>query len=107
MCASATLKNHAEKYGTVSHHQIIMDKATGKSRGFGFVTFARKEDADKFLEDEHTLDGRTVGASAITIFKYQQLISLFGLDQSQGGRAERSDGCESGKAGVHCFNKYI
>ena len=64
-----TLKNYAEKYGEVSHHQVIFDKSTGNSRGFGFVTFARKADADAFLNEEsHTLDGRTVGVSARTIY---------------------------------------
>ena len=62
------MKEYAEKYGKVSEHQIILDKATGKSRGFGFVTFSQKADADAFLEEEsHFLDGRTVGVSAASV----------------------------------------
>jgi RNA-binding protein Musashi len=35
----ATLQQHFSQYGPVEEAQIMREKYTGKSRGFGFVTF--------------------------------------------------------------------
>ncbi len=49
-------------YGEVTEAKVITDRATGRSRGFGFVTFARDEDAKTAIAKIHgtSLDGRTV-----------------------------------------------
>lgn len=39
----------------------MMDKITGRPRGFGFVTFADPEVAENVLLEEHVIDGRAVG----------------------------------------------
>ena len=39
----------------------MKDKHTKMPRGFGFVTFSDPSVIDKVLEDEHVIDGRTVG----------------------------------------------
>jgi len=54
----AAFNEHAE----VVHAKIIMDRETGKSRGFGFVEFNSVEDAVKAKEamDGIELDGRAV-----------------------------------------------
>lgn len=39
---------------------IMLDKVSGRPRGFGFVTFADSEVADKVLQEEHVIDGRAV-----------------------------------------------
>ncbi len=43
-----------EDYGTVDSAKIIIDKFTGKSKGFGFVTMENQEEAQKAIKD---LDG--------------------------------------------------
>lgn len=52
--------NYFSKYGEITDSVIMRDKHSGRPRGFGFVTFADPEAADKVLEEEHILGGRTV-----------------------------------------------
>ncbi|CAH1449155.1 unnamed protein product [Lactuca virosa] len=47
-------------YGELMDSVIMMDKISGRPRGFGFVTFADPTDADKVLEQDHVIDGRLV-----------------------------------------------
>jgi RNA recognition motif-containing protein len=39
-----------EKFGPVSHAKVIKDRKTGRSMGFGFVTFEDPNDAQKAME---------------------------------------------------------
>ncbi|KAM7254452.1 hypothetical protein ACFE04_003832 [Oxalis oulophora] len=55
-----TFANYFGKYGEISDSVIMMDKYSGRPRGFGFVTFADPAVADKVLKQEHNIDGRTV-----------------------------------------------
>ncbi|URD78370.1 RNA recognition motif containing protein [Musa troglodytarum] len=45
------LREHFEKYGEILEAVIISDKATGRSKGYGFVTFKQAEAAKKACED--------------------------------------------------------
>jgi cold-inducible RNA-binding protein len=48
-------------FGEVTEAKVIMDRATGRSRGFGFVTFSTPDEAQKALElDGKELMGRTI-----------------------------------------------
>ncbi|KAL2896392.1 putative RNA-binding protein ARP1 [Bienertia sinuspersici] len=42
---------HFEKYGHILEAVIISDKITGRSKGYGFVTFKEAEAAKKACED--------------------------------------------------------
>ncbi|KAK9539112.1 hypothetical protein VZT92_004242 [Zoarces viviparus] len=50
------------KYGSIEKVDVIRDKETGKSRGFGFVKFDNSDDAKDALEamNGKTLDGRSI-----------------------------------------------
>lgn len=50
------------KYGETTECKVVMDRVTGKSKGFGFVAFATKESADQCLNEMNNqmLDGRTI-----------------------------------------------
>uniref|UniRef100_A0A3Q3DPP7 Cold inducible RNA binding protein a n=1 Tax=Hippocampus comes TaxID=109280 RepID=A0A3Q3DPP7_HIPCM len=50
------------KYGTIEKVDVIRDKETGRSRGFGFVKYENVEDAKDALEamNGKTLDGRSI-----------------------------------------------
>ncbi len=51
-----------EQVGTVESSRVVMDKMTGKSRGFGFVEMPNAEEAAKAISDlnEQDLDGRNI-----------------------------------------------
>ena len=44
------LKDHFSAAGNVASAQIIMDKFSGRSKGFGFVEMASDEEAQKLLK---------------------------------------------------------
>jgi len=56
------LRNAFEAYGDVTDAKVILDRDTGRSRGFGFVTFAESGDAAQAMSamDGADLDGRTI-----------------------------------------------
>ena len=59
---SESLKKAFEAYGVVTDAKVITDRETGRSRGFGFVTFENDADAEKAISemDSHELDGRKI-----------------------------------------------
>lgn len=51
-------------FGTVTEANLMMDRMTGRPRGFGFVTMATPEDAQKAIEG---LNGKEVDGRALTV----------------------------------------
>ena len=51
-----------EKYGTIVEVSIMRHPKTFCSRGFGFVTLSKREEAEAACSDKHTIDGRVVEA---------------------------------------------
>ena len=56
------LKKAFAPYGEVTEAKVITERDTGRSRGFGFVTFAQDEDAKTAISKMHgtSLDGRNI-----------------------------------------------
>lgn len=56
----AALKDAFAKFGVVEDASVLVDKMTGRSRGFGFVTMANDDEAMKTIEQMNgqELDGR-------------------------------------------------
>ncbi|MDD3098595.1 MAG: RNA-binding protein [Candidatus Pacebacteria bacterium] len=57
-----SLKEFFSQAGTVSSASVIMDKMSGRSKGFGFVEMSSEEEAKKAVEmlNGKELDGRTL-----------------------------------------------
>ncbi|XP_028986745.1 cold-inducible RNA-binding protein B-like isoform X4 [Betta splendens] len=57
-----SLEKAFSKYGTIEKVDVIRDKETGRSRGFGFVKYDNADDAKDALEamNGKTLDGRAI-----------------------------------------------
>jgi cold-inducible RNA-binding protein len=58
------LKEMFELYGEVNSAKVILDKETGKSRGFGFVDMPNDSDAKLAIE---TLDGAGLKGKKISV----------------------------------------
>ena len=60
-----TLNAAVAGHGTVSSAKVIMDRETGRSRGFGFVEMSTDDEADAVLKalDGQEIDGRMVRVS--------------------------------------------
>jgi len=58
----ADLRKAFASYGEITEAKVITERDTGRSRGFGFVTFAQDEDAETAVSKMHgtSLDGRTI-----------------------------------------------
>ena len=51
-------------HGTVTEANLMIDRMTSRSRGFGFVTMSTDEEAQKATE---ALNGRDIGGRALTV----------------------------------------
>ncbi|MBD3329957.1 RNA-binding protein, partial [Candidatus Peregrinibacteria bacterium] len=53
------------EYGEIEEAVVVKDKFSGRSKGFGFVTFVNEEDAANAIEklNGHDLKGRNLNVS--------------------------------------------
>jgi cold-inducible RNA-binding protein len=51
-------------HGTVVEANLMMDRATGRPRGFGFVTMSTPEEAQKAID---ALNGKELAGRALTV----------------------------------------
>jgi RNA recognition motif-containing protein len=58
------LQDHFSAAGVVTNVNLMLDKFTGKSRGFAFVEFSTPEEANKAVEMFH---GKDLGGRALTV----------------------------------------
>lgn len=57
-----SLNDGFAQFGTITEAKVVMDRETGRSRGFGFVTFSDNAAADAAINamNGSMLDGRAV-----------------------------------------------
>src|SRR5574341_1202043 len=84
--AWATDSNALEKafaqFGDIVEAQIVNDRETGRSRGFGFVTFAEEEPMRSAIE---AMNGQNLDGRSITVNEAQQRGGGGGGGYSRGG----------------------
>jgi RNA recognition motif-containing protein len=54
-----------EEFGEITEVKVITDRDTGRSRGFGFVTFTEADDANRAIAEMNgkALDGRNIAVN--------------------------------------------
>lgn len=62
--SSPELEEMFTPFGTVSRAQVITDRDTGRSRGFGFVEMDSEEEAQKAID---SLDGSDFGGRQLKV----------------------------------------
>ena len=62
--SSSDLQQLFEPYGTVESAQVIMDRDTGRSKGFGFVEMGSDQEAQAAIA---ALNGQMVGGRSLTV----------------------------------------
>ena len=72
-------------HGTVIEANLMMDRETGRPRGFGFVTMGSVEEAQKAIE---ALNGREMDGRALTVNVAKPREERTGGGGGGGGRRE-------------------
>ena len=58
------LRNDFEQFGTVTEARVVTDRETGRSRGFGFVTYKTTEEAESAINQAN---GANFGGRTLTV----------------------------------------
>src|SRR5450631_3634644 len=83
------LKEMIELYGEVSSAKVIMDRETGKSRGFGFVDMTNDNEAREAIE---TLDGAGLKGKKMSVKQAEEQQRGGGGGNNRGGGGGRDGG---------------
>lgn len=75
--------------GTVSSSQVVIDKFTGQSRGFGFVEMSSEAEAQKAIS---TFNGQQIDGRTLTVNESRP------RENSGGGGGQRSGGGGGGRS---------
>jgi len=78
------LRSMFEPFGAVDSATVVTDRATGRSRGFGFVEMPNNDEAEKAIA---ALNGKDSGGRALTVNEARPKVDRGG---SRGGRDDYS-----------------
>ena len=82
--SEADLRRELEKYGTVDSVDVIMDRSTGRSKGFAFVEMSDRNEANEAIQ---ALNGASMGDRTLVVNEARPK-----EDRSGGGGGRRFDG---------------
>ena len=83
-----------EAHGTVQSAQVIMDRDTGRSKGFGFVEMGSDQEAQAAIA---ALNGKEVDGRALTVNEARPKTEGGGRGGSGGGRGGSGGGGGGGR----------
>jgi cold-inducible RNA-binding protein len=94
--SESDLRKLFEEHGTVESAQIIMDRDTGRSKGFAFVEMSIDQEAQAAI---NALNGRESGGRALTVNEARPREDRGGGGRSGGGRPGGGRGGYGGGGG--------
>ncbi len=97
--SSSDLEQVFQSHGTVESAQVIMDRDTGRSKGFGFVEMQNDKEAEDAIQ---ALNGQDFNGRALTVNEARHREDRGG---SGGGRREFG-GSSRGKGGYGGGNRW-
>lgn len=82
------LTTHFSKYGEVKSARVIIDQATGKSKGFGFVEMGTEDEAQKAIT---SANGIELGGRSLRVSEAQERSSTNRTPRAEGrfGNSDR------------------
>lgn len=80
------LRDAFAAHGTITEVTVVTDRATGRSRGFGFVTMSSPEEAQKAID---TLNGVELGGRALNVNVAREREPRTGGGGGYGGGGDR------------------
>lgn len=81
--SDSELKELFEQFGTVQSAQIVMDRETGRSKGFGFVEMQSDQEAQAAISG---LNGKEAVGRTLTVNEARPREERGGGDRGGGGR---------------------
>ena len=81
-----TLRQLFSQFGTVTKASLVMDRETGRPRGFGFITMSSAEEAQKAIE---AMNGKDMDGRALTVNVAKPREERTGGGGGGGGRSNR------------------
>ena len=87
--SSSDLQHMFSEHGTVESAEVISDRTTGQSKGFGFVEMASDEEAQAAIT---ALNGQAQGGRALTVNEARPRENRSGGGGGGGGGRGRSGG---------------
>ena len=94
--ASSDLEKLFEPYGTVQSAQVIMDRDTGRSKGFGFVEMGSDQQAQAAMA---ALNGKEVDGRSLTVNEARPREDRGGGGGGRGGFGGGGRGGSGGRGG--------
>jgi cold-inducible RNA-binding protein len=94
--SNSDLQQLFESHGTVQSAQVIMDRDTGRSKGFGFVEMGSDQEAQTAIQ---ALNGKEVDGRALTVNEARPKTESGGRGGSGGGRGGYGGGGGGGGGG--------
>lgn len=83
-----TLKEVFQEAGTVESANVIIDRMSGRSKGFGFVEMSTEEEAQKAIE---MFNGKEIDGRALTVNEARPMEERPRRDNFSGGNRDRRD----------------